>query len=204
MEAAGIHISDLLEFVGEIIINITPRDKELANEWGYVLDSLKEADSKLKSELADVSDMNFSQLLKTLIDKSEGIDDRSIRFLLLMLSKKAEKLDKLIADVATTKKAGEVATPKKAEDVYQKPVLKKITPIKNPSSYECNKCCAVYASFQRYKEHVKEKHGSIVTKEPTKATCMLQSKNVDGEICNTKLPLGELYRHLYQVSLHFK
>ena len=51
MEKAGIYISDLLEIVGELIINLTPIQAELADIGGEVLDLLDKADKTLQMSL---------------------------------------------------------------------------------------------------------------------------------------------------------
>ena len=97
MEAAGILISDMFEMLGELIINITPVDKELANHGGLVLEKLQEFDSKLKSGLDDIKDFSSSELLSEFIQKAESLD-ANLKFILKMMTKKAVHLDKIIAE----------------------------------------------------------------------------------------------------------
>ena len=55
MEKAGIYISDLLEIVGELMINRKPVKKEMADDGGELLDLLNEADKKLKMSLSFIN-----------------------------------------------------------------------------------------------------------------------------------------------------
>ena len=75
-----------------------------------------------------------------------------------------------------------------------KPVLKRMTPVKDKVQITCPDCPVPFTSVTSYKRHLKDKHNKVdkETKAP-KVTCFLMR---GGKRCNSQHTLADFYRHL--------
>ena len=212
-EELGIVFSELSDCVSEFICNFneigTADSKALANKAGEILTLLEDGSEHIgKKDAQYVGDYDLSKGLQDLmLEASKNNPCGGIKFMLKMLQNKIEHFKRLLnsewnQNVAKTFREKN-KTPTK-ENGESKVVYKKVTPLKVKKEYKCTEdgCNKMTTNLTVYKRHMKEAHdkeaGAV---EEVKVSCMMQStkKKRKGEVCNSKLPLSGMYRHLEDV-----
>ena len=224
----GICCSDLIECVGEFIFNTaevgSEAAKTLANRGGPLLDLLENASSLIgKTDVQFDGEVDILKILEDLLNDAELEEfGGGLKFILKMFRSKVEHFKRLVntdwnrncaknktvGDLEAVQKTDPIGTPSKDKDgaSSSQVVYRKVTPLKNKTDYVCEEdgCGTTTTNLTVYKRHMRDAHKKKPDSiDDVKVTCMLLSKNKikakNQEICNSKLPLSEMYRHLKDV-----
>ena len=219
-EELGICFSDLVECVSEFICNTSELGSEsakaLASRGGNLLDVLENASSNIgKTNVQFDGEVDILKSLLELLDDADSEDlGGGFKFVMKMFRGKVEHFKRLVKtdwnqNCGKDKKPGlseagsSKKTPIKSDDGARdsRVVYHKVTPLKNKTEYVCTEdgCSKTTTNLTVLRRHMQDAHKKkLGPVDEVTVTCMLPSKKKSKtqEICNSKLPLSEMYRHL--------